>query len=529
VRKSSSSRVNMARTNNRNEGDMRVTDKRRTFARRVKDTMHTISEWAKDPVLDNKHINPCGNIDNTFSSLEQAERSTKKGNASVSPKSTKKVTNVSANEGGYIVDSGKTPLQTQQHSLEDKIPFKKRDPFCLAFSIGRCSPGLFLQYGASQENEPAGLLLCKGGGCTSLDDTPIKEQSSVDAHYEKYIEAEQHQMQRLASWGTYATAETFNTEGCQSISAADSAGTSLLAENGRDAYDDDGNLIDSKIMEGTRKKMEKVKKMQKIYRKRVVKFEYPPITSLKQCPRMDPDDIPRLFFSEEELDMYEDDRRSTFTVDDVEIVAISTSLSEENDPILKGSTVGSITNPSIPKVNLESAVSSTPTSLSTAAAAVVLPPNDNSVRNHVPTPKNGGVANGRKSPRASTPISSADLLGTCSNHRRLPNPAGGRPSTPVSTPAARPSTPASTSRPGTPTASAAGVAPSTTPASQTGLMRSNHDTNTSHFPFEEKIDADNLGDNNLESQQAPSIHTKKREKRLLKSVQIYLRERSTGL
>jgi hypothetical protein len=271
-----------------------------------------------------------------------------------------------------------------------------------------------------------------------------------------------------------------------------------------EAYDDDGNLIDSKIMEGTRKKMEKVKRMQKKYRKRVVKFEYPPITSLKQCPRTDPDDIPHLFFSEEELDMYEDDRRSTFTVDDVEIVAISTSLSEENDPILKAE------NNASPRRTSTGMESTTPTSAATASFA------SDSFRNYVPTPKNSSGQN-----RKSNSSSSARFSGSPSpsNH----DGSTKRPSTPVSS---RPATP--NSRPATP------VAPkSSTPSSFSGrpptpsyndTSSSQHGGSSTEFPFNEDTQ-----DNHIPSPPSVASTPKKKEKRLLKSVQIYLRERSTGL
>lgn len=64
-----------------------------------------------------------------------------------------------------------------------------------------------------------------------------------------------------------------------------------------------------------------------------VQFAYPPISSLREVPRTDPEELESLFFTTEELDLYEQDRRQTTTVDDVEIVAVSTSSlsAEEND------------------------------------------------------------------------------------------------------------------------------------------------------------------------------------------------------
>ena len=64
-----------------------------------------------------------------------------------------------------------------------------------------------------------------------------------------------------------------------------------------------------------------------------VQFAYPPISSLKEVPRMAPEELDALFFTTEELDLYEQDRRQTTTVDDVEIVAVSTSSlsADENE------------------------------------------------------------------------------------------------------------------------------------------------------------------------------------------------------
>lgn len=122
--------------------------------------------------------------------------------------------------------------------------------------------------------------------------------------------SEDDQMRRLASWGTFGTQMT-----------NDSIGTSA---DRIIQLDDDGNPIDLFLLEKAKRNREKFR-----VKKRAVKFAYPPISSLKQCPRVDSDDVDRLFFSTEELELYEQDRRSTGTVDDVEIVAVSTSLSDE--------------------------------------------------------------------------------------------------------------------------------------------------------------------------------------------------------
>jgi hypothetical protein len=100
-------------------------------------------------------------------------------------------------------------------------------------------------------------------------------------------------------------------------------------------FDDEGNAINPVLLEKAKRHREQRKK--KKGRKRLVKFDYPPISSLRECPRADPADLPNLFFTEDELDQIEDDRFNTKTADDVEIVAISSiksgdgSLSDSRD------------------------------------------------------------------------------------------------------------------------------------------------------------------------------------------------------
>lgn len=87
-------------------------------------------------------------------------------------------------------------------------------------------------------------------------------------------------------------------------------------------HDDDGSLIDPALVEAALK-MKKKKKKCRGRRKKVVKFDYPPISSLRQYTRPAPEDLPNLFFTEHELDQIEDDRYSTMSTDDIEIVAVS--------------------------------------------------------------------------------------------------------------------------------------------------------------------------------------------------------------
>jgi hypothetical protein len=144
--------------------------------------------------------------------------------------------------------------------------------------------------------------------------------------------SEDDQMRRLGSWGTFGTLAT-------NESLETTADASLK-------YDDDGHRIDPVILEKAKQNREKFR-----LRKRAVKFAYPPITSLKQCPRVDPTDLDRLFFTTEELDTYENDRRSTGTVDDVEIVAVSTSISDEVSAPQGGHESASHTTPTVESIS----------------------------------------------------------------------------------------------------------------------------------------------------------------------------------
>jgi hypothetical protein len=159
------------------------------------------------------------------------------------------------------------------------------------------------------------LIVCHR---TSDDSTTV---SDTNNHYED----EDEQMRRLASWGTFAT-----------IGTNESIDNVLNLHNVESLrYDDDGNPIDPQLIEKSKlnrlklQQQEGVNDTNQLKQKRSVKFAYPPITSLKECPRIHPDEVDTLFFSDEELATYEHDRRSTGVVDDVEIVAVSTSFSGE--------------------------------------------------------------------------------------------------------------------------------------------------------------------------------------------------------
>ena len=133
---------------------------------------------------------------------------------------------------------------------------------------------------------------------------------------------EELQMHRLTSWDTNGTFGTIGTHQSM-IPFPEANGTSF-----QNAVDDDGNPINPRILE---KAIESSQK-RTVKRKRLVKFAYPPVSSLRQCPRAAEEDLPSMFFSELELDQLEDDRLSTFVADDVEIVAVASSLSEVDAP-----------------------------------------------------------------------------------------------------------------------------------------------------------------------------------------------------
>ncbi|KAL3926117.1 MAG: hypothetical protein SGBAC_013596 [Bacillariaceae sp.] len=56
--------------------------------------------------------------------------------------------------------------------------------------------------------------------------------------------------------------------------------------------------------------------------KKSVKFDYPPVQSMSEIPRLNPKDVPNLFYSEEELAQLHGDRFSTISAEEVEVVAI---------------------------------------------------------------------------------------------------------------------------------------------------------------------------------------------------------------
>jgi hypothetical protein len=137
-------------------------------------------------------------------------------------------------------------------------------------------------------------------------------------------EEENNQIRRLASWGTINTIGTTETD-TTSLGESKSMDMKLARE------DDDGNVIDPLLLE----KAQQAREKRQPRRTKLVKFDYPPIRSLRQCPRPNPADLPDLFFTENELDQIEDDRYSTMSTDDVEIVAVSSKQDDGEEPTMR--------------------------------------------------------------------------------------------------------------------------------------------------------------------------------------------------
>lgn len=167
------------------------------------------------------------------------------------------------------------------------------------------------------------------------------------ASLDSQAEEEMLQLHRLTSWGTTGTLGTATTYDTATSASLDSIapghsterpiiGSSVVASrslsSGVVIQDDDGNIIPAELIEHAQRRREQ----RRTRRKRVVTFDYPPISALRECPRPNPEDLPKLFFTEEEMDEIEADRSSMNIADDVEIVAIATpskddSLSSQED------------------------------------------------------------------------------------------------------------------------------------------------------------------------------------------------------
>ena len=157
------------------------------------------------------------------------------------------------------------------------------------------------------------------------------EESDYDEHTSSRLmqtpseEDDIDQLRRLGSWDTNGTFGTIGTN----------LSSSTLSMNGIDTnfspvFDDDGNEIDPKLLQKTIASSKK----RHTKCKRLVKFDYPPVSSMRECPRVEEDDMSKVFFAEGELEQFEEDRISTNVADDIEIVAVasSSSASEQDTP-----------------------------------------------------------------------------------------------------------------------------------------------------------------------------------------------------
>ena len=140
--------------------------------------------------------------------------------------------------------------------------------------------------------------------------------------YERYeLEDEIDRLERLNSWetnGSLGTTHTIETAG-ETVNGLTEASNSVASPMGGT----------SKIPRSGRKKGMNIGKTRR-KRKKVVNFEYPPISSMKEVPRVTTEEMKVLFFTEDELDEYERDRRHNIS-DDVEVVAVQYSSSEESE------------------------------------------------------------------------------------------------------------------------------------------------------------------------------------------------------
>ena len=141
------------------------------------------------------------------------------------------------------------------------------------------------------------------------------EDMAIPPSMDTFEDEEDIRLRRLGSWNTLGTMGTLGTAATQELA--------VLQQ-----FDDDGHPINPKILQATHENKRQNQHSPK--RTRLVKFDYPPVSSMRQCPRAERDDLPELFFTEEELENYEADRECTRRTDDIEIVAISKSLSDLN-------------------------------------------------------------------------------------------------------------------------------------------------------------------------------------------------------
>ncbi len=221
-------------------------------------------------------------------------------------------------------------------------------------------------------------------------------------------------MNRMNSWetnGTFNTAATANT--AYTMATTDTADNTFLSNMPpENSQTDDENLNaaqtqkpkQNRILTQPMKRKKKIKK-----RTKVVNFEYPPISSMKACPRVTEEERKKLFFTESELDDYERDRTNNIC-DDVEIVAVEFSDDDScaEDCESETSAQSHNTDQAIDQDRSESSNPKTKPSLRTGKFAK-RPPEGQSLPSHsdrlAGAQKN--VQNNSSDQRASTPDSNA--------------------------------------------------------------------------------------------------------------------------
>ncbi len=151
--------------------------------------------------------------------------------------------------------------------------------------------------------------------------------------FEEELMDEIDRLDRMNSWDTHGTFTTVTTLGTaatgttlatvETLTTKDNEGL-LMSENGISLQG--GNVTTVRISSNAKKPK---KKKKRVKRRKTVNFQYPPISSMKECPRVTEEQRKMLFFTEEELDEYENDRRENLC-DDVEVVAVEYTDSESD-------------------------------------------------------------------------------------------------------------------------------------------------------------------------------------------------------
>jgi len=161
------------------------------------------------------------------------------------------------------------------------------------------------------------------------DDIRDLERDEVDDALD-----ELEKIKRMGSWKSINSQETANTT-CPTES-------SPVASEHQRSFPFAKQISASFQKLSTTNSLPNKNKSSNVHRKRAVSFDYPPVSSLKQYPCAAPEDIPNLFFSEEELNQAEEDRKAARSADDVECVHMSAekwkrTLSKNKVPTLSTS------------------------------------------------------------------------------------------------------------------------------------------------------------------------------------------------